>query len=159
MHFGVSLPNYGGSVERDDVRRTAELAEELGFDSVWATEHVVVARSAADRYGAVFDPFVTLGWVAGWTTRVELGTSILLVPLHNPFDIAKKVATLGALSGRRVRLGVGAGWHEEEFSMMGVEFAGRGGRMDEALRLVRSLWAGERSFAGDVWRFDDAVFG
>jgi probable F420-dependent oxidoreductase len=136
----------------------AELAEELGLDSVWATEHIIVGPEAVDPYGRVYDPLVTLGWIAGFTTRVALGTSIVLVPLHNPIHLAKEAATLQELSDGRVRLGVGMGWHEDEFRFMGVEFAGRGRRGDEALRLMRGLWRGERSFAGEHWSFEDATF-
>ena len=110
MHFGVILPNYGLDSTVDGIRRTAELAEELGFDSVWTTEHIIVGPEGVDPYGRVYDPLVTLGWIAGWTERIRLGTSILILPLHNPFHIAKQAATLQELSGGRVAIGVGMGW-------------------------------------------------
>lgn len=159
MHRGVILPNYGPDSDRDGIRRVAELAEELEFDSVWTTEHIVVGPEGVDPYGRVFDPLVTLGWIAGWTERMRLGTSIVLVPLHNPFHLAKEAATLQELSGGRFTLGVGMGWHRDEYAFMGVEFEGRGRRADEALRIVRALWAGERSFTGRWWSFADATFG
>ena len=84
MHFGVILPNYGLDSSPEGIRRTTELAVELGFDSVWTTEHIIVGPEAIDPYGRVYDPFVTLGWIAGWTERIGLGTSILLVPLRHP---------------------------------------------------------------------------
>jgi len=84
VHLGVILPNYGLDSNPDGIRRVAELAEELGFDSVWTTEHIIVGAEAVDPYGRVCDPLVTLGWIAGWTERIGLGTSIVLVPLHNP---------------------------------------------------------------------------
>ncbi|HZO50721.1 MAG TPA: TIGR03619 family F420-dependent LLM class oxidoreductase [Gaiellaceae bacterium] len=158
MHFGVILPNYGAGVSADAVRRVAELAEELGFDSVWATEHILVGPEAADPYGHVLDPLVTLGWVAGWTQRVCLGTSIVLVPLHNPIHLAKQAATLQELSGGRLLLGVGMGWHRDEFEFLSVPFAGRGRRGDEAIRLMRALWRGATAFAGEHWSFRDATF-
>jgi probable F420-dependent oxidoreductase len=159
VHFGVILPNYGPGSSPDGIRRAAALAEELGFDSVWATEHIIVGPEAVDPYGRVFDPLVTLGWIAGWTERIGLGTSIVLVPLHNPMHLAKEVATLQELSGGRVMLGVGMGWHRDEFDFMGVEFDGRGRRADEAIRVMRALWRGERDFAGEHWSFSDATFG
>jgi probable F420-dependent oxidoreductase len=158
VHFGVILPNYGHGSSADEIRRVAELAEELGFDSVWATEHIIAGPEAVDPYGRVFDPLVTLGWVAGWTDRVGLGTSIVLVPLHNPIHLAKEVATLQELSAGRFTLGVGMGWHRDEFDFMGVEFDGRGHRADEAIRLMRALWSGEREFAGEHWSFREATF-
>ena len=83
--------------------------------------------------------------------------SIVLVPLHNPMHLAKEVATLQELSGGRFTLGVGMGWHRHEFEFMGVEFKGRGRRADEAIRLMRALWTGERDFEGEFWSFHDAT--
>ncbi|MFY9581121.1 MAG: TIGR03619 family F420-dependent LLM class oxidoreductase [Gaiellaceae bacterium] len=157
MHFGVILPNYGKGSSPDAVRRTAEAAEELGFDSVWTTEHIIVGPEGVDPYGRVYDPLVTLGWIAGWTERIGLGTSIVLVPLHNPMHLAKQVATLQELSRGRFTLGVGMGWHKDEFDFIGVEFEGRGRRADEAIRLMRALWKGEQDFDGQYWSFHDAT--
>jgi probable F420-dependent oxidoreductase len=159
VHLGVILPNYGAGSTPDGIRRIAEAAEELGVDSVWATEHIIVGPEAVDPYGRVYDPLTVLAWIAGFTRRVGLGTSIVLVPLHHPIRLAKETATLQELSGGRVRLGVGMGWHEDEFRFMGYEFRGRGRRADEALRLVRALWRGERTFRGEHWSFNDATFG
>lgn len=157
MHFGVILPNYGKDASPDAIRRTTELAEELGFDSVWATEHIIVGPEAVDPYGRVYDPLVTLGWIAGWTAELGLGTSIVLVPLHNPMHLAKEVATLQELSGGRFHLGVGMGWHKDEYDFMGVPFEGRGRRGDEAIRVMRALWNGESDFEGEFWSFHDAT--
>lgn len=157
MHLGVILPSFGPGSSPEGIRRTAEAAEELGFDSVWTTEHIVVGPEGLNPYGRVYDALVTLGWIAGWTERIGLGTSIVLVPLHNPFHLAKQVATLQEISGGRVALGVGMGWHRDEFEFMGVPFAGRGRRADEAIRIMRALWSGERSFEGRWWSFRDAT--
>src|SRR4051812_38938709 len=140
------------------IRLSAELAEELGFDSVWTTEHIIVGPEGVDPYGRVYDPLVTLGWIAGWTERIGLGTSIVLVPLHNPMHLAKEAAALQELSGGRFRLGVGVGWHEDEFRFMGIPFERRGRRTDEALQLIRALWLGERDFRGELWSFENATF-
>jgi probable F420-dependent oxidoreductase len=158
VHLGLILPNFGGSSSPDRIRRTAELAEELGYDSVWATEHVLVGPEAVDPYGRVYAPLVTLGWIAGYTERVALGTSIIVLPLHNPIHVAKEAATLQELSGGRLRLGVGMGWHEDEFRFLGVPFRGRGRRGDEEIRLMRAVWRGERSFQGEHWSFENATF-
>jgi probable F420-dependent oxidoreductase len=93
----------------------------------------------------------------GWTERIGLGTSIVLVPLHHPMHLAKEVATLQELSGGRFTLGVGMGWHREEFHFMGIPFEGRGRRADEAIRLMRALWNGERDFKGEFWSFQHAT--
>ena len=157
MHFGVILPNYGAGSSPAGIRRSVELAEELGFDSVWATEHIVVGPEAFDPYGRGYDPLVTFGWIAGWTQRVRLGTSILILPLHNPFHLAKEIATLQELSNGRFVLGVGMGWHRDEFDFMGIQYEGRGRRGDEAIRIMRAIWDGVDSFEGRYWSFSDAM--
>jgi probable F420-dependent oxidoreductase len=158
VHLGVILPNFGASSAPDGIRRTAEAAEELGFDSAWTTEHIIVGPEGVDPYGRVYDPLVTLGWMAGFTERIGLGTSIVIVPLHHPIHLAKEVATLQELSGGRLRLGIGVGWHEDEYRFMGVDFRGRGRRANEAIRLLRALWRGETSFQGEHWSFENATF-
>jgi len=157
VHLGVILPNFGEGTSPDGIRAVAEAAEELGFDSVWATEHIIVGPDAVDPFGTVLEPLATLAWVAGFTERVELGTSITLVALHHPILLAKQVAAVQLLSGRAFRLGVGTGWHEDEYRFMGVDFRGRGRRVDEALRVTRALWSGERSFEGECWSFENAT--
>jgi len=157
VHFGVILPNYGTGSSPEVIRRDAKTAEEVGFDSVWTTEHIVVGPEAVDPYGRVYDPLVTLGWIAGWTERIGLDTSIVILPLHNPFRLAKQVATLQELSAGRMTLGVGMGWYRDEFEFMGVEFEGRGRRGDEMIRLMRALWNGEPSFEGEYWSYLDAT--
>jgi len=158
VHLGLILPNYGEGSSPDGIRHAAEMAEELGFDSVWATEHILVGQEAANPYGRVYAPLVTLAWLAGLTTRVALGTSIVIVPLHHPVHLAKEAATLQELTGGRLRLGLGMGWHEDEFRFLGAELRGRGRRGEEAIRLMQALWRGERSFSGDHWSFEEAIF-
>lgn len=157
MHLGVILPNFGDGSSPAGVRAVAEAAEEAGYDSVWATEHLVVGPSGVDPYGRIYDPFVTLAWVAGWTDRIGLGTSIVLLPLHDPFHLAKQSASLQEVSGGRFTLGIGLGSQSEEFEIMGVPLRGRGRRADEAIRLLRALWAGESSFDGQFWSFAGAT--
>jgi probable F420-dependent oxidoreductase len=159
VHLGVILPNTGTAPSPEGVRIVAEAAEELGFDSVWVTEHIIVGPEAADPFGKVLEPFATLAWIAGFTERVRLGTSITLVPLHHPMRLAKEVATLQLLSGGRFLFGVGLGWHEDEFRFLGVDFRRRGRRTDEALRLMRALWSGADEFHGELWSFEGASFG
>lgn len=158
MHFGVALPNYGADSSVAGIQHWAQTAEELGFHSVWTTEHIIVGAEAVDPYGRIYEPLVTLGWLAGQTQRIGLGTSVTLVPLHHPIHLAKQVATLAELSGGRFTLGVGMGWHEDEYKFMGIEFRRRGARADEAISLMRALWGGAREFEGEHWAFSDATF-
>ena len=103
VHLGAILPNFGSSSTPVAIQRTAEAAEEHGFDSIWATEHVLVGPEAAELYGRVYAPLMTLAWLAAITERVALGTSIVIVPLHHPVHLAKEAAT--ARAGDRLARG------------------------------------------------------
>ncbi|MDP9022601.1 MAG: TIGR03619 family F420-dependent LLM class oxidoreductase [Actinomycetota bacterium] len=158
VEIGIVLPTYGAHASPEGVLTVARAAAELGFGSVWASEHLLVGPEVPDRYTQVFDPLTTLGWVAGQVADVALGTSILILPLHNPVEVAKEVASLQQLSGGRVRLAVGVGWYEREFSFLGHRFDDRGDRADEALDVIRALWNGAERFSGSRWSFDDVRF-
>ncbi|RFC69804.1 TIGR03619 family F420-dependent LLM class oxidoreductase [Streptomyces sp. AcE210] len=127
-----------------DPRRLAEFArtaEELGYGGVWLPDHLMPPEPFGGRYGGPFDALVTLGHLAAVTQRIELGTSVVILPLRNPFVVAKQAATLAALSGDRFVLGVGAGWEKHEFDATGADFTTRGARTTSALRLIRHLHA------------------
>lgn len=160
MKFGVWLPNCRHLATPQIIRRVAASAEELGYDSVWVSDHVVVPRANLANFGeTVFDPLVTLGVVAGATRRVQLGTTVLIIPYRNAVVTAKMVSTLDALSGGRVVLGIGAGWVAAESAMLGVPFAERGAMTDEYLRAMRELWTSPApSFAGRYTQFAEVVF-
>ena len=157
MHLGAILPNFGAGSSPEGIRAAAEAAEEAGFDSVWTTEHIVVGPDGVDPYGRVYDSLLTLAWLASRTERIGLGTSVVLLPLHDPFRLAKEAATLQELSGGRLTLGVGLGSQSQEFEIMGVESRGRGRRADEEIRLLHALWRGEPSFGGEFWSFRAAT--
>ena len=111
MRFGVWLPNCRHLATPEIIRRAAVRAEALGYDSVWVSDHVVVPRANVANFGeTIFDPLITLGVIAGATSRVRLGTTVLIVPYRQAVVTAKMVSSLDALSGGRVVLGVGAGW-------------------------------------------------
>ncbi len=160
MQVGVWIPNCRHLATPDIIRRTAVRAEQLGYDSVWVSDHVVVPDANVDRIGAgIFDPLVTLAVAAGATSRVRLGTTVLIVPYRNPVVTAKMVSSLDALSGGRVVLGVGAGWLAEESAALGVPFAERGAMTDEYLAAMRELWTSPApSFAGKYTRFSGLKF-
>ena len=111
MNFGVWIPNCRHLATPDIIRSTAVRAEQLGYDSVWVSDHVVVPQANVVNFGeTIFDPLVTLAVIAGATSRVRLGTTVLIVPYRNAVVTAKMISSLDALSGGRVVLGIGAGW-------------------------------------------------
>jgi probable F420-dependent oxidoreductase len=136
----------------------ARLAEDAGFESLWAGEHVVlpdprVPPSPMEPDEPILDPLVSLAFLAGQTSRVKLGTGIVILPQRSPLVLAKQVASLDALSGGRLIFGIGAGYLEPEMRAIGVPFSERGARTDEYLAAMRSVWYDERpEFRG---RFTD----
>ncbi|MCF7549465.1 LLM class F420-dependent oxidoreductase [Pseudonocardia sp. WMMC193] len=156
MRFGVFAVSQVGGGEPEAAVASVRLAEELGFESLWLNDHVVVPS----RYDSVYpydesgkmggddvvdfpDPLIWLSFAAAVTSRIRLATGVLVLPQRNPVVLAKQVATLDRLSGGRVVLGVGTGWLAEEFAAVGVDFAGRGRRHDDYLAAMRQLWTGE----------------
>lgn len=167
MKFGLT---YSNSVapDRDSALKLAAFAEELGFESLWTTEHIVVpagyetsypyARSGRMPEGEdapMPESLTWLAFVAAATSTIKLATGVLVVPQRNPLVLAKTVATLDVLSGGRVILGVGSGWLEEEFEALGLPFEDRGDRTDETIRALRASWTEELpSFEGRLISFD-----
>ncbi len=167
MKFGISHCNVGDLAEPDRAAALARHAEEAGFESLWTVEHVVIPDVYEPRYPEtpdgrfwfahdlpLADPLIWMAYTAAQTSGLRLGTGILTLPQRNPLVTAKEVATLDRLSGGRVELGVGVGWLREEFEALGVEFAGRGERAEEAIAIMRELWApGPRSHEGRRFGF------
>jgi probable F420-dependent oxidoreductase len=160
MNFGVWLPNCRHLATPDVIRSTAVRAEQLGYHSVWVSDHVVVPHANIVNFGeSVFDPLVTRAVAAGATSRVRLGTTVLIVPYRNPVVTAKMISSLDALSGGRVVFGIGAGWVASESAMLGVPFAERGAMTDEYLEAMRELWTSRApSFAGKYTQFSGLTF-
>jgi len=160
MNFGVWVPNCRHLATPEIIRSTAIRAEQLGYDSVWVSDHVVVPHANVVNFGeTIFDPLVTLGVVAGATSRVRLGTTVLIVPYRNAVVTAKMISSLDALSGGRVVFGIGAGWVAAESAALGVPFAERGAMTDEYLRAMHELWTSrEPTFAGKYTQFGGLVF-
>jgi probable F420-dependent oxidoreductase len=142
MQLGIHLPHIGRKAGPDSIRRAAIQAEELGFDDLWVSEHIIVPKDAGYPPSPNFwDPVLTLTWAAAVTKRVRLGTSVLVLPLRHPLPLAKELATLQNLSGGRLILGAGVGWLEAEFDALGVPFRERGRRMDEGIAMMRAVWS------------------
>src|SRR6185312_16797555 len=143
--FGVFLPSYvweGDGAERArGIKEFARTVEDLGFDSLFITDHLLVGK----RFYSVnwLEPILSLAVAAGVTERVRLGTSILIMPLRNPVLLAKELATLQFLSDDRVILGAGVGWNDTEYEAVGVHKSERGKRTDEMLEIMMPLLQGE----------------
>jgi probable F420-dependent oxidoreductase len=134
----------------------AQRAEELGFSDVWVSDHRVQPAQQDYPSPYLYDPLLTLAWAGAVTSHIRLGTSVLVVPAHEPVGLANQLASLDALSKGRLTIAVGAGWAEGEFRALGASFADRGRRLDEALDLFRCLWRDDpASFHGAYRSFDD----
>lgn len=136
MKIGVRID----PTDERGVKRAAEEAKRIGFDSVWLSERVAIPLDKPHPYQPMVEPWIALSFVAAVTERVTLGTSVSQIALRPPVLMARELATLDRLSGGRVIVGAGAGWVEEEFTSTGVPFETRGGRLNEMIRVLRHLW-------------------
>src|SRR5437764_10287626 len=155
LGFGsLTCQRYPGDGRSDeelyaDALDLAVYAEELGFDSVWTSEH----HFLDDGYAPSLLPLCAA--IAARTSRVEIGTGVLLIPLHDPIRVAEDAATVDLISGGRLILGLGLGWRAEEFRMFGVPISERVRRTAETIEILRRAWAGRRfSYEGRVFSFD-----
>jgi len=161
LKIAYSLSNNQGMEDAHGVVDLAVRAEELGYESVWASEHVFNVSYVYDRIGnrPYYEPLTMLTYVAANTTSIGLGTSVLVLPYHNPIRLAKVAATLDVLSKGRLMLGVGVGVIEEELEAMGSAFEDRGAISDEAIAIMKELWTKEDpSFQGKYHRFSGMKF-
>ena len=163
MRFGLFGVNFGPCADPDTQRRVALAAEEVGFESVWTGEHVAMpirdSPVPAPPETPFLDSLVALARIAALTTRVRLGTGILVLPHHNPVVLAKALASLDQVSGGRLIAGFAGGYVEQEFRALGVDFRQRGARTDDALAAMRALWTEpEPRYAGRFARFDGIRF-
>ena len=172
MKFGVFLPVSGRAASRKTLMEAAQQAENLGYDSVWSADRIIIpweikttypySRSATfivppDR--PFFEPLTCLAFLAGCTERIKLGMSVLVLPYRHPLYWAKIATTIDQLSEGRLILGIGVGWMEEEFRAMNAPFAERGKVSDEQLRLLERLWEEEHvGFDGSYYKLDDIAF-
>src|SRR5437868_2896352 len=150
MRVGLVLRNSGPD-GAEAVRRIADLASELQYDGVWASDHVVAPGEFAERYGKDWlDPFVALAVALERAPDVAIGLSVLVVPYRPALPTARSLASLQELSGGRLVLGVGSGWLEAEFAALEEDFTGRGTTTDDRLGTIRAALAGERGDFGAV---------
>ena len=162
MDYGLVLPNFPAGASPEGIEAATEVAERLGWSTVWTTDHVIVPHAAESDYGTIYEAILTLAWVGARHPGIRLGTSVIVVPVRNAVLLAKELATLDSLSGGRVVAGVGIGWNQGEFANLGVEdrFHVRGAYLDETIRLWRHLWSGSTEpFEGRFHSLDDFTFG
>ncbi|MBI4637847.1 MAG: TIGR03619 family F420-dependent LLM class oxidoreductase [Candidatus Rokubacteria bacterium] len=157
MRYGLRIPSFAlgpRTATLDVMGRYLRRAEDLGFDCAVSIDHLLLTPPA---YACTWlEPLTLLSALAGVTRTMKLGTMVLVLPLRNPVSFAKEWATFDLLAGGRSILGIGVGWHEEEFALRGVPHRERGRRMDECIEIVRALWAGDRvTYEGAFYRFRD----
>ena len=163
MNVGISVPLPAYAV---DVAFMARQAEELGFESFWCAEHPFIPVHTTSRfpgsedgvipesYSHFIDPFVALARASGVTTRMKLGTGIVLVPERNPLLLAKEISTLDRFSGGRFLFGIGSGWLREETQIMGGDFDHRWSQARESILAMKELWTKpEAEFHGKYYDF------
>ncbi|HEX5113818.1 MAG TPA: TIGR03619 family F420-dependent LLM class oxidoreductase [Pseudonocardiaceae bacterium] len=157
MRFGVHLGNFGPAASTHGIVGLAGAADRLGYASVWASDHIVTPQHfdsvypypgtvfTPDTAETVFEPIATLAYLAGSTEHVTVGTSVFIAPQRQPLVAAKQFATLDALCGGRVEVGLGAGWMREEFDILGADHRHRGAILDEHIELFQRVWTNTRT--------------
>lgn len=160
MHVGLILPSKRAGANPEAIVATTLTAERLGWRSVWADDHILVDREETGPYRTIYELITTMAWLGGQTSRIRLGTSVIVVPQRNAVVTAKELASIDSLTGGRMVAGVGLGWNVKEFRFLGMEdrFRVRGAFLDETIALWRHLWSGtDAPFLGRFHRIEDAV--
>ena len=161
MKIGVTIPNNWGIEDPQQVLEFGPLAESLGYDSVWVMDHLFNTGYIRERLDdkPYYHPMSTLSYLAATTSKVTLGTSVLVLPYHNPVELAKYAATLDQISGGRVTLGVGVGAMTEEFEALGISMRQRGSLTNECMDIMKELWSNQLPrFQSKRWDFSDLYF-
>jgi probable F420-dependent oxidoreductase len=159
MKFGVCIPHYQRPLDIEALTRVARRAEALGYDSLWVTDHIIVPKESDTPYrDNMLDALAFLNYLAGITSRVQIGTSVIILPYRHPATVAKQLATADVLSGGRVIFGAGTGWMEGEFAALGVPFRERGARANEALQAIIACWTSSQpTMKGKYFAFEGVV--
>ncbi|MFN0096578.1 MAG: LLM class F420-dependent oxidoreductase [Dehalococcoidia bacterium] len=152
MRYGVAIPHANAFAAPEAIKSMARIVEDLGFDSLWVSDHIIVPEGSGYIPELMDEPLAVLGYLAGQTSHITLGLSVLIVPYRDPVFTAKFLSTVDYLSNGRLVVGVGAGWLEQEFDALSVPFAERGPRTDEYLRVYRNLWETETSSFSGQWK-------
>ena len=152
MRYGVCVPQSGRFLDPDVQRDLATSIEDLGFDSLWVSDHIIVPTGEGYIPEVMHEPLALLGWLVAETRAITLGISVLVLPYRDPVFTAKFLSSLDVLSGGRIVLGVGAGWLREEFEALSASYDERGAVTDEHLRVIRNLWETDTSSFEGRWK-------
>ena len=167
MDYGIILPHFSAFAHEDPANRVltaATTAEELGYSTLWVADHVIFPSKIEGGYAfnpedPFLDPLTVLAALAYKTTKVKLGTAVLILPYRHPLATAKALATIDVLSGGRTVVGVGAGWLEQEFTALGTSIKERGARTNETMDIFKAVWTQETpGYAGKHFQFADIKF-
>jgi probable F420-dependent oxidoreductase len=167
MDYGIVLPHFGSFAHQEAADRivaVAETAESLGYSTAWVIDHLVLPAKVEGGYAfnpldPFLEPITVLGALALRTSRIKLGTAVLVLPYRHPIYTAKALATVDVLSGGRLVVGVGAGWMEPEFAALGVPIAERGSRTNETIDVLKALWTEDvPSYNGRHFQFSNIKF-
>jgi probable F420-dependent oxidoreductase len=157
MRVGMHLPQFGRAAVAGAVEQAAQLAEELGFDDVWVSDHLVVPKDQSYPSPYLYDPLIALTFAAATTSAVGLGTSVLVGPQYpSPLALANSLASLDNMSRGRLTVGVGIGWSAAEYEALHAPFDHRGARLDEIIDLFRTAWRDDpATHDGRFYSFSD----
>jgi probable F420-dependent oxidoreductase len=161
MKFGVAIRNMGPQSSRETIRACARIAEDAGFDAIFVSDHLCIPPDQTEGSGGRYlDVLATLAWLAGVTSRIRVGVSVLVLPYRPAVLTAKQIATIQELSGGRMILGVGVGWMKPEFEALGVDMRKRGAIATDTLRVIRHLFDKRepRPLSAGTVRFPAFVF-
>lgn len=149
MKIGISVSNYGDFPSREFLQNAAKESEKQELDSIWTSDHIIVPWNHTP-WTRVFETITTLSFISSITEQILLGTSIILLPLRNPIVLAKQIATLDVLSKGRVIIGVGIGWDNKEFDIIGKDFSSRTKTVKNQVGQMRKFWRGDFTNEGFV---------
>src|SRR5215471_1937303 len=172
MKYGISLPQIGKLASADAIRAVAQHAEKIGYDSLWVLERTlkpvkpVIPYPATkdgelpEEYKIVFDPIESLTFAAAVTSRIRLGTSVIVLSNHFPLSLARRLATLDVLSKGRLICGFGVGWSKDEIEAAGIDFQTRGRRADEFVETLKAIWTQDPiEFHGKFFNIPESYIG
>jgi probable F420-dependent oxidoreductase len=161
MKLGVNILNFGRYATPENLLGWVRTAEQLGLEFAMISDHVAITRDVAEWYPAPFyDPFATLAWLVGQTSRLSLGTTVTVVPYRHPLHTARLVANIQRFSGAPFIFGVGVSSARQEYDALGIDFTRRGAITDEYLEVIQMAWSQEVvSYSGEHASFRDVATG